>query len=301
MKDSILNLIGNTPLVRLSDSIFSCPVYAKLEEFNPGGSIKDRAALEMVRFGEKHGLLKSGGTIVEASSGNQGIALAMIGAVRGYKVIITVSEKVSAQKVKTLKAYGAKVVICPNVSDHDDPKGYHQQAKKIAAKIRGAYFPDQYNNPQNPLAHYKSTGPEIWKQTRGKITHLIAAAGTTGTVMGIAKYLKEKNPKIKIIAVDAANSAFSNKNPKPYRTEGLGINRIPKYFKQNLVDQVVAITDREAFFACRQLAKFQGILVGGSSGAAFAAVCKYAKNFNKNDFTVVVFPDSGKPYLDKIF
>ena len=300
MKNSVLNLIGNTPLVRLQGERFVCPVYAKLEDHNPGGSIKDRAALAMIEFAEREGLLKSGGTIVEASSGNQGIALAMIGAVKGYKVIITVSQKVSEQKIKTLRAYGAKVIVCPNVADHDDPRGYHQRAKNLA-KRPGVYFPDQYNNPQNPLAHYKSTGPEIWRQAKGRITHLFAAAGTTGTVMGIAKFLKQKNPRIQIIAVDAANSVFSNKHPKPYKTEGLGIDSVPEFFNLRLVDKVISVTDKQAFVACRQLARSQGILAGGSSGAAYSAVKKYAKNFKRNDFAVVLFPDSGRAYLDKIF
>lgn len=229
MKESILNLIGNTPLVRLRGQNFPCPVYGKLEDQNPGGSIKDRTALAMVEFAERKGWLKPGGTIVEASSGNQGIALAMIGAVKGYKVVITVSQKVSAQKIKILKAYGAKVVICTNVLEHNDPKGYYMRAKNLANRL-GAYFPDQYNNPKNPPAHYRSTGPEIWRQTKGRVSHLFVASGTTGTVMGTARFLKKKNKKIKVFLVDSANSAFSNPKPSAYKTEGMGIDFVPGFF-----------------------------------------------------------------------
>lgn len=300
MKTSILNLIGNTPLLRLRDKNFVCPVYAKLEMFNPGGSIKDRSAAYMIEQAERKGLLKAGSIIVEASSGNQGIALAMIGAALGYRVIIAVSKKVSQQKIRTLKAYGARVIICPNVARHDDPKGNYIRAKNLAKKLK-AYFPDQYDNPLNPRAHYISTGPEIWRQTRGRITHLFAAAGTMGTIIGTAKFLKKKNPQVKIIAVDAANSAFSNPRPKAYKAEGLGIDSVPDFYDESAINHVVAITDNQAFASCRKLAKEQGLLVGGSSGAVYAALQKYSGKLTKNDFAVAVFADSGKPYLEKIF
>jgi len=299
MNNSTLDLIGLTPLVKLKGE-FACPIYAKLEMFNPGGSAKDRSALKMVESAERAGLLKPGATIVEASSGNQGIALAMIGAVKGYKVIITVSAKISKEKTKTLQAYGARVVRCKNAA-HNDAQGYYMTAKKIAQHIKGAYFPDQYNNQLNPLAHEQWTGPEVWKQTKGKITHFFAAAGTMGTVMGVGRYLKNKNPKIKIIAVDAANSAFSNSSPKPYKVEGLGVDSVPDFYDNSIIDEVIAIKDEQAFASCRKLAKKQGLLVGGSSGAVFAALEKYKLRFKKNDFVVGLFVDSGKPYLDKIF
>ncbi|MBI5306741.1 cysteine synthase family protein [Candidatus Wolfebacteria bacterium] len=301
LNNTILDVIGNTPLVRLNYPQFCCPIYAKLEMLNPGGSFKDRVGLKMIEYAEKNGLLKPGGTIIEASSGNQGAALAMIDAVKGYKVIITASEKISEEKLKTLKAFGVGVRIYKPTKNLEDPGSYYMEAKRLAEITPGAYWPNQYHNPQNPKAHYDTTGPEIWKQTKGKITHFFAAAGSTGTIMGVGKFLKEKNNKIKIIAVDATNSFFSNPNPKPYKAEGLGIDYTPKFFDKILIDEFITATDEEAFENCRQLAKSQGILAGGSSGAVMHALFKYANKLKKDDFVVALMADSGKAYLSKIF
>lgn len=299
--DSILDAIGNTPLIRLNNPQFLCPVYAKLEMLNPGGSFKDRVGLKMIETAEKNGLLKKGGTIVEASSGNQGAALAMIGAVKGYRVIITASEKISEEKLKTLKAFGAEVRIYKSTPNLEDEGSYYMEAKRIAKETPGVFWPNQYHNPENPNAHYVLTGPEIWEQTEGKITHFFAAAGSTGTVMGVGKFLKEKNSDAKIIGVDAATSFFSSKNPKPYKAEGLGIDYQPQFFDKSIVDEFITATDDDAFSNCRKLAKEQGLLVGGSSGAVMHALIEYAPKFNKNDFVVALFADSGKAYLSKIF
>lgn len=301
LNNNILETIGNTPLVKLNYQDFCCPIYVKLEMLNPGGSFKDRVGLRMVEYAEKNGLLKKGGTIVEASSGNQGAALAMIGAVKGYKVIITASEKISEEKLKTLKAFGAEVRVYKPKPNLEDAGSYYMEAKRIAEETPGAFWPNQYHNLENPKAHYTMTGPEIWEQTGGKITHFFAAAGSTGTIMGVGKFLKEKNDKIKIIGVDAANSFFSNKHPKPYKAEGLGIDYNPKFFDKSLVDEFITATDEEAFLNCRKLAKEQGILAGGSSGAVMHALFTYANKLKKTDFVVALLADSGKAYLSKIF
>lgn len=301
LNDSVLDCIGDTPLVRLYHKEFSCPVYAKLEMLNPGGSFKDRMGLYMIQEAEKNGLLKSGGTIIEASSGNQGAALAMIGAAKGYRVVITASEKISEEKLKTLKAFGAEVRVYPATQNLEDPSSYYSQAKKLAAEIPGAYWPNQYHNPLNPEAHYRITGPEIWEQTKGKVTHFFAATGSTGTIMGVGKYLKEKNPQIKIIGIDAATSSFSSKEPKPYKVEGLGIDYQPKFFDKKYVDEFITATDEDSFDNARRLAREQGILVGGSSGAVMHGLFTYSANFKKDDLVMALFADSGKSYLSKMF
>lgn len=295
---NLLETIGNTPLV--SVPIEGCAnVMAKLEYLNPGGSIKDRPALFMVEDAEKKGLLKPGGTIIEASSGNQGIALAMIGAVKGYRVIITVSEKVSEEKVKTLKAFGAEVVMCPIVDALEDPRGYYGRAKALHESTPNSFMPDQHHNPMNMRAHYATTGPEIWEQTGGKVTHVFAAAGTCGTIAGVGKYLKERNPAIKVIAVDAANSFYSTKgNPKPYKVEGVGIDFDAPLFDTAVIDEVIPVTDDEAFAMLKTLAK-KGFLVGPSSGAVAATVQRTLPRLTKNDLAVMIFGDSGRAYLSK--
>jgi cystathionine beta-synthase len=299
--NSILECIGDTPLARLNHKKFTCPVYAKLEMLNPGGSFKDRMGLYMIQEAEKKGLLKPGGTIIEASSGNQGATLAMIGAAKGYKVIITASTKISEEKLRVLKACGAKVNFFSPTKNLEDSNSYYSQAKKLASLIPNSYWPNQYHNPTNPEAHYKITGPEIWRQTKGRITHFFAAAGSTGTIMGVGKYLKKKNPKIKIIGVDMANSFYSNKHPKPYKTEGIGIDYSPKFFNKKYVDEFITATDKQTFTNCKKLAKTTGILAGGSSGAVMHALLVYANKFKKTDFVVALFADSGRSYLSKIF
>ena len=296
---TILQLIGNTPLAKLDLGINS-NVFAKLEYLNPGGSIKDRSALFMIEDAEKRGLLKPGGTIVEASSGNQGIALAMIGSVKNYKVIITVPDRTSDEKITTLRAYGAKVFVCPDTDTLDDPQGYHGKAKEIQANTSNSFMPNQYHNKLNPLAHYSTTGPEIWNQTNGMITHFFCGAGSCGTISGVGKYLKEKNPEIKIIGVDAETSAYSCANPKSYKTEGIGIDS-PDNLDISVVDEILTVSDTNAFAMTKKLATEKGLLVGLSSGAVAHVLCEYSKNLKPSNVIVAIFGDSGRAYLKKAF
>lgn len=274
---------------------------AKLEMTNPGGSIKDRCALYMIEHAEKQGLLKPGGTIVEASSGNQGIALSMIGKIKGYRTIITVPDRTAPEKIAVLKAYGAEVYVCPNTDSHDDPKHYHALAVRLAQTIPGAYMPNQYFNPANPMAHYKTTGPEIWQQTHGTVTHFICGAGSCGTLSGVGRYLKEQRSSITIIGVDAKTSLYSSKEPKAYQVEGLGIDVISETFDQKVVDQIIPISDEDAFAMTRKLAQEHGLLVGLSSGAVMHVALEYAKNLSPQDVVVCIFADSGRNYLSKLF
>lgn len=299
MVDSLLATIGHTPLVKIP---FAVPagVFAKLEYLNPGGSIKDRSALFMVEEAEKKGLLKPGGTIIEASSGNQGIAIAMIGVVKGYKVIITVSEKVSQEKLKTLKAYGAEVIMCPATSLIEDPKSYHSQAEAILAKTPNAFMPNQYFNLKNPEAHYRTLGPEIWKQTQGKVTHFFAAAGTGGTVSGAGKFLKEQNPNVKVFAVDAATSFNSTHGqPQPYKMEGIGIDFSTPCLNREVIDDFLPVRDADAFKMLKIMARQYGLLIGTSAGAVAYAASEYAKKLKTADMAVMIFGDSGRAYLSK--
>ena len=304
MFKTILQLIGNTPLAKLdflnTEFNIKPTVLAKLEYLNPGGSIKDRSALFMIEQAEKEGLLKPGGTIIEASSGNQGIALAMIGAVKGYKVIITVPDRTSIEKVNALRAYGATVYLCKNTDTLDDPEGYHTKAEILHEQIPNSFMPNQYYNKANSLAHYTTTGKEIWEQTKGKITHAIVGAGSCGTISGVGRYLKEKNKDIKIIGVDAATSVYSSKNPKAYESEGIGIDVISDTFDQTVVDKIIPVTDEDAFSTTRFLAN-KGILVGISSGAVMSAAFNYCKNLKETDVVVMTFGDSGRSYLEKVF
>lgn len=296
----LLECVGNTPIVKLDVAVR--PTFlAKLEFLNPGGSVKDRSALFMIEQAEKKGLLKPGGTIIEASSGNQGIALAMIGALKGYKVFITVPDRTAQEKVAILRAYGAEVCVCPNTDDLHDPRGYHAKAEQLLHSIPGAFMPNQYFNKANPMAHFKTTGPEIWKQTKGTVTHVILGAGSCGTISGVGRYLKKKNPNIKIIGVDAATSAYSSPTPKAYKVEGLGIDVITDTFDQSVVDKIIPISDEDAFAMTRRLATENGLLVGISSGAVMHVALEYCKNLTENDVVVVILADSGKNYLSKVF
>ncbi|MGD9153302.1 MAG: cysteine synthase family protein [Gammaproteobacteria bacterium] len=295
-----LQAIGNTPLVQL-DFAVKPAILAKLEFLNPGGSIKDRAALFMVEEAERQGLLKPGGTIVEASSGNQGIALAMIGVLKGYRVIITTPDRTSFEKIATLQAYGAKVYVCPDTDSLDDPEGYHAKAEELHESIPGSFMPNQYYNKQNARAHYLTTGPEIWQQTGGEVTHCFIGMGSCGTISGAGQFLKEKNPNIKIIGIDAATSALSSPdNPKAYKTEGIGVDVISDMYDPQIVDAVVPIKDNDAFAMTKKLAR-QGYLVGLSSGAVMHVALNYAKHLTAQDVAVVVFADSGRSYLSKVF
>lgn len=298
--DGVQGCIGHTPLVRLGWPV-RARVWAKMEMLNPGGSIKDRAALYMINHAERHGLLKPGGTIVEASSGNQGIALAMIGAMRGYRVIITVPDRTAAEKTAMLRAYGAEVYVCPNTASHDDPAGYHAMAERLAHDIPGAFMPDQYRNPLNAEAHEKTTGPEIWEQTGGRVTHVFVAAGTCGTLTGVGRFLKRQNPAVQIVGVDAENSLYSTRGcPRPYAVEGLGID-VGDILDKDVVDRIVPISDEDAFAATRQVAREQGLLVGISSGAVIHVARKAVENWPESAEVVLVLADSGRSYMGKIF
>lgn len=290
---NVLDKIGNTPLVYLPLKT-SATILAKLEYLNPGGSIKDRPALFMIEDAERRGILNPGGTIIEASSGNQGIALAMIGVVKGYKVIITVPDKTSDEKVATLRSYGAEVVICPSSDDPTNPRGFHAKADELLKNIPNSYMPNQYHNKQNPLAHYSTTGPEIWRQTNGTVTHFIAGKGSCGTISGVGKYLKEKNPSIKIIAVDEVPAAS-----KHYKIEGIGIG-IEYNLDKSVVDETILVDGKDAFAVAKRFAKEYGMLVGLSSGAVIYATLQYLAKLKPTDVVVIIVADSGRAYLHKL-
>ena len=297
-----LKCIGNTPLAKIDFDIGTkATILAKLEFLNPGGSIKDRPALFMIEEAERKGELRPGGTIIEASSGNQGIALSMIGAVKGYNVIVTVPNRTSSEKIATLQAYGAKVFVCPDTDDLQDPEGYHAKARELLRKIPNSYMPNQYYNVENPKAHYLTTGPEIWNQTEGKVTHFFAGMGSCGAISGTGKYLKEQNNKIKIIGIDALTSKLSMpENPKAYKSEGIGVDVITYTLNRDVIDKIIPVSDDGAFTMTRELAK-KGYLVGISSGAVMHGVMEYANNLTENDVVVVIFADSGRAYLSKVF
>lgn len=301
MHTSVLTAIGNTPLVKIP---FNCPAtfYAKLEYLNPGGSVKDRSALYMIEQAEKTGMLKPGGTIIDASSGNQGIATAMIGAAKGYKVIITVSEKISAEKRDTIKAYGAKVVMCPATDFIEDHDNYHATAVRLHKETPNSFMPNQYFNLDNARAHYHCLGPEIWRQTNGTVTHFFAGAGTGGTISGAGKFLKKQNSDVNVIAVDAATSfRATNGCPKPYKVEGMGIDWDSPVLDENVIDEFVPVSDDDALGMLKYLAHEHGILAGPSSGAVAYGAQEYGKNLGPDDIVVMIFGDSGRAYLTKGF
>ena len=301
MYDNLLEVIGNTPMVRLN---FKSPgrVYAKLEYLNPGGSVKDRSALSMIEEAERTGALKPGGTIIEASSGNQGIAAAMIGAIKGYKVVITVSKKISKEKRDTLCAYGAQLVECEPTDLLTHPESYHRKALEIHNSTPNSFMLNQYFNQNNARAHYLSTGPEIWRQTEGKVTHVCLATGSCGTISGTGKYLKEQNPNIKIIGIDTATSHYATKgNAKPYKLEGIGIDFDAPLLDESIIDQFLFVTDNDACTMLKKMAREHGLLIGPASGAVAHAVCEYAKTLSEGDLLVTLFTDSGRAYLTKGF
>lgn len=301
MHENLLHAIGNTPLVKLNFNTTGS-IYAKLEYLNPGGSVKDRSALFMIEHAEKTGLLRPGGTLIDASSGNQGIATAMIGAIKGYKVIITVSEKISKEKMDTLRAYGAQVIVCPATEFIDDSQSYHTQARELHEKTPNSFMPNQYYNPLNAMAHYSLLGPEIWKQTNGKITHFFAGAGTTGTVSGVGKFLKEQNPNIKVFALDSVNSFRATAgHPKPYKLEGLGMDFETPVFNASVVDEIITVSDDDAITMLKTMATGHGLLIGPSSGAVAWAAAQWAPKLKKDDLAVIIFGDSGRAYLTKGF
>ena len=300
--DSILDLVGNTPLVRLRSLTrgVRATVLAKMEQLNPGGSVKDRIALGMVEEAERHGLLRPGGTIVEPTSGNTGHGLAMVAAIKGYKMIFVMPDKMSPEKISLLKAYGADVVVCPTNVDRESPQSYYSVAERLAREVPGAFQPNQYFNAKNPEAHYRTTGPELWKQTDGAITVFVAGVGTGGTISGTGRYLKEQNPAIQVIGADPEGSIFSGPIA-PYKIEGVGEDFWPGTFEPAVVDRIIQVTDREAFVAARRLAREEGILVGGSAGMALHAALVVAAETDPDGVVVVLLPDTGRNYLTKFF
>jgi cystathionine beta-synthase len=301
--DSILQAIGRTPLVRLHrlGIGISSPIFAKVEPLNPGGSVKDRVGLLMIEEAEKAGLLKPGGTIVEATAGNTGVGLALVAAVKGYRLIVVLPDKMSADKVALLRAYGAEVVITATNVAPDSPESYNGVADRLAREIPGAFRPDQFANPNNPLAHYRTTGPEIWEDSKGRIGVFVASMGTGGTISGTARFLKEKNPAITIVGADPEGSILSGDSPRSYKVEGIGEDFIPKTFNRQIVDEMVRIGDKESFNTARRLAREEGILAGGSSGTAVAAALKYAQRLTEPREIVVLLPDTGRNYISKIY
>ena len=298
-----LEAIGRTPLVKLNKVVdgAQCLVLAKVEYVNPGGSVKDRPAVAMLEAAEQQGLLKRGGTIVEPTSGNTGTGLAMAAAIRGYRCILVMPDKMSREKIDLLRAYGADVVMTPTNVPADSPESYYGVANRLAAEIPGAFQPNQFHNHFNPEAHYHTTGPEIWEQTRGTITHFVAGIGTGGTISGTARYLKEMNPNIHVIGADPEGSIYSGDIPRSYAVEGIGMNYLPETVDLRVIDEVVRVADRESFLMARRITREEGLLVGGSSGTAAVAAIKLAKTLPKDAIVVVIFPDSGRGYMSKIF
>ena len=310
--NTILETIGNTPLVRLNrvTSEIEALVLAKVESFNPGNSVKDRMALKMIEDAETQGKLKPGGTIVEGTSGNTGMGLALASIVKGYKLICVSTDKQSKEKFDILRAVGAKVIICPTDVDPEDPKSYYSTSKRIAEETDNSWYVNQYDNLSNTEAHYQTTGPEIWKQTDGKITHFVVGVGTGGTISGVGKYLKEKNSKIKIWGIDTYGSVFKkyhetgefDKNEiYPYSTEGIGEDILPKNVDFSIIDHFEKVTDKDAAIFTRKLAREEGIFAGNSCGAAIKGVLQLKTHFKKDDVVVVLLHDSGSRYVGKIY
>ncbi len=301
--DDVVAAIGNTPLVRLGRIHPPGNLVAKLEYLNPGGSSKDRIALAMIERAERLGLLRPGGTIVEPTSGNTGVGLAMVAALKGYRLVAVMADKQSKEKQDLLRAYGAEVVVCPTDVAPEDPRSYYSVADRLTREIPGAYRPDQYSNPANPQAQYETTGPEIWRQTDGEIGIFVAGIGTGGTITGVGRYLKERNPEVMVVGVDPEGSIYtaeSDEDVHTYLTEGVGEDFWPETFDPEIVDRYEQVTDAEAFAMTRRLVREEGLLVGGSGGMAIEGALRVAREF-PDELVVVVVPDSGRNYLGKIF
>ncbi|MDP3714004.1 MAG: cystathionine beta-synthase [Mycobacteriales bacterium] len=304
VSDSLIDLVGNTPLVRLNRVTegITAQVLAKVEYFNPGGSVKDRIALRMITDAEASGALKPGGTIVEPTSGNTGVGLAIVAQTRGYSCVFVCPDKVARDKIDVLRAYGARVEVCPTAVDPEDPRSYYSVSDRLAREIPGAWKPDQYSNPANPRSHYETTGPELWEQTDGRITHFVAGMGTGGTIGGTGRYLKEvSNGAVQVIGADPVGSVYSGGSGRPYLVEGVGEDFWPTTYDASVPDQILAISDRDAFAMTRRLAREEGLLVGGSCGMATVAALQVAREAGPDAVVVVLLPDSGKGYLSKIF
>ncbi len=302
--DSVLQTIGRTPLVRLQRSAAGapCPIYGKVEFFNPGASIKDRIGVAMIERAERDGLIVPGqSTIIEATAGNTGVGLALAAALKGYRCIFVLPDKMSQEKISLLRAYGAEIVIVPTNVAPDSPDSYAGVANRLANEIPHAWRPDQFTNMANPDAHYLTTGPEIWEQTEGRITCFVAGVGTGGTVSGVGKYLKERNPKVRVVGADPEGSVLSGDAPKPWKVEGIGEDYAPKTFNCQMVDAWVRVSDQESFATARNLARMDGLLVGGSAGTAVAAALRYAQRLTPQDLVVAVLPDTGRNYLSKFY
>jgi len=301
--NSMLDLVGNTPLVRLGrvGKDLACDLVAKVELFNPGGSVKDRPAVAMIDAAEREGLLVPGGTIVEPTSGNTGVGLAIVAAQRGYGCIFVMSDKMSAEKVALLRAYGADVVVCPTAVPPEHPDSYYSVADRLTRETPNAFRPDQYSNQHNPAEHERSTGPEIWEQTAGRITHFVAGVGTGGTITGVARYLKRMNPDVQIIGADPEGSVYSGGTGRPYLVEGVGEDFWPTTYDPALVDRTVMVTDAESFAAARRVTRDEGLLIGGSGGTAVHAALVVGAELGPEAMVVVLLPDSGRGYLSKIF
>ncbi len=310
--NNILETIGNTPMVRINSITREIPatILAKIETFNPGNSIKDRMALKMIEDAEKDGRLKPGSTIIEGTSGNTGMGLAIAAVIKGYKCIFTSTDKQSKEKFDALRAFGAEVIVCPTNVDPEDPRSYYSVSSRLVKEVPNSWKPNQYDNPSNAAAHYESTGPEIWDQTDGKITHLVVGVGTGGTISGTAKYLKEKNPTIKVLGIDTYGSIFKkyketgifDKNEiYPYVTEGIGEDFLPENVDFKLIDHFEKVTDKDAALMTREIARQEGILAGNSAGSAMAGILQMKDMFKKGDVVVVIFHDHGTRYLGKMF
>jgi cystathionine beta-synthase len=308
--NNILEAIGHTPLIRLNRIGQDCQaeLWAKCDYLNPGGSVKDRIGTAMVDEAERQGWLKPGGTLVEGTSGNTGMGLALVAAVRGYKAIFTMADKQSREKVDALKALGADVIVCPTAVPPEDARSYHSVVDKLAREIPNAYHPDQYHNPANPEIHYQTTGPEIWDDTEGRISHFVAGMGTGGTIAGVGRYLKEKNPAIKIVGADPVGSILYDffhhgavRKGEPYKVEGIGEDFFPTTLDFSVIDDVRRVTDKDSFLWARRLARAEGIFAGGSAGTAMAAAAQLLPELGKDDLMVIFIPDTGLRYLSKLY
>jgi cystathionine beta-synthase len=304
--ESIIEAVGNTPLVRLGrverGEGISARLLAKLEHLNPGGSVKDRPAVKMIEVAEREGLLKPGGTVVEPTSGNTGAGLALAAAVKGYRCICVMPDKVSQEKRDLLEALGAEIVVTPTALTPDDPESYYAVAERLAREIPGGFEPGQYENPANPLSHYQTTGPEIWSQTSGRISHFVAGMGTCGTITGVGRYLKERNPGVRVIGADPEGSIFSDpNNVHTYAVEGVGEDFYPGNYDPEVVDEVIQVTDRESFLMTRRLMAEEGLFVGGSCGMAVVAAVRAAMELPEDAVVVVLLPDTGRNYVSKVF
>jgi cystathionine beta-synthase len=301
--DSVLDLIGNTPLVRLSRMAagLPAPVVAKLETTNPGGSVKDRAAIGMLDAAARAGLIGPGSTIVEKTSGNTGIGLAIVSALQGYRCVFVMTEKAAPEKVALLRAYGAEVIVCPVGLPDDDPRSANAVTERLLRERPRAFRPDQYANPANPEYHERTTGPEIWRQTDGRVTHFVATAGTGGTIVGVGRHLKSMNPGVQVIVADPVGSVYSGGTGRPYLVEGAGEDFWPANYDASIVDRAIAVTDRDSFATARRVAYEEGLLIGGSCGTAVWAALEVARTADPSDLIVTLIPDSGRGYLSKIF